>query len=273
MYKTILLYLPSVESAQVIANEAALLARQHGAKLIGSHSVVRITVYGGIPADVLAHHNERERREAEAVQVIFEEAAQRHELDHEWRARPAKDTDVFREIVAQCRSADLVISPAKDFADPLGHWYDLPERLAMETGRPLLLLPRDRSVEGFGKRIIVAWNGSRESARSAFDALPMLRVADSVCVLTLAAHPDSPLSVGAEEFTATLKRQGVKAELAFVGATARPDGEELLAQAKERNCDMLVMGFYGRSRLSEMLWGGVTRHVLKEMSIPVLTSH
>lgn len=65
----------------------------------------------------------------------------------------------------------------------------------------------------------------------------------------------------------------MKAELAFVGATAKPDGEELLAHAAERNCDMLVMGFYGRSRLSEMLWGGVTRHVLKAMSIPVFTSH
>jgi hypothetical protein len=54
MYKTILLYLPSVQSAQVVAGEAAQLARQHGAMLIGAHSVIKITVYGGLPADVLA---------------------------------------------------------------------------------------------------------------------------------------------------------------------------------------------------------------------------
>jgi nucleotide-binding universal stress UspA family protein len=273
MYKTILLYLPSVQSAQVVAGEAAQLARQHGAMLIGAHSVIKLTVYGGIPADVLAQHNERERREAEAVKFIFEDAAKRYDLPHQWRARPAKDTDAFREIVAQCRSVDLVVAPGKDFGDPLGHWYDLPERLAMETGRPLLLLPRDRTVETFGKHIMVAWNGSREATRAAFDALPMLQAADSVCVLTLADRLDSPLSAAAEDFTEALKRQGVKADLALVGATAKPDGEELLAHAAERNCDMLVMGFYGRSRLSEMLWGGVTRHMLEAMSIPVLTSH
>jgi nucleotide-binding universal stress UspA family protein len=237
MYKTILLYLPSVQSAPVVADEAAQLARQHGAMLIGAHSVIKLTVYGGIPADVLAQHNERERREAEAVKFIFEDAAKRYDLPHRWRARPAKDTDAFREIVAQCRSVDLVVAPGKDFGDPLGHWYDLPERLAMETGRP------------------------------------MLQAAGSVCVLTLVDRLDSPLSAAAQDFTAALKRQGVKADLAFVGATAKPDGEELLAHATERNCDMLVMGFYGRSRLSEMLWGGVTRHMLEEMSIPVLTSH
>jgi nucleotide-binding universal stress UspA family protein len=273
MYKTILLYLPSVQSAQIVVNEAAELARQHGAMLIGAHNVVKITVYGGIPADVLAQHNEREQREAEAVKLIFEEAARRHDLPHQWRARPAKDTEAFREIVAQCHGVDLVIAPGKDFADPLGHWYDLPERLAMETGRPLLLLPREKAVASFGKHIMVAWNGSREAARAAFDALPLLQAATSVCVLTMADSIDSRLPTAAEDFTAALKRHGVKAELAITGATSRPDGEELLAHARERDCDMLVLGFYGRSRFSEMIWGGVTRHVLQQMTIPVLTSH
>jgi nucleotide-binding universal stress UspA family protein len=273
MYKTILLYLPSAQSAEVVANEAAQLAREHGATLIGAHSIVKITVYGGIPDDILAQHNERERREAEAVKFIFEEAARRHGVPYEWRARPAKDTEVFREIVAQCRSVDLVVAPGKDFDDPLGHWYDLPERLAMDTGRPLLLLPRDRTLTSFGKRIMVAWNGSRESTRAAFDALPLLQAAESVYLLTLADSLDGPLVGGAEDLTAALKRQGVNAELALVGATSKPDGEELLARAAERLCDMVVMGFYGRSRLSEMLWGGVTRHMLKAMTIPVFTSH
>jgi nucleotide-binding universal stress UspA family protein len=273
MYKTILLYLPSVESAQVIASEAAQLAQRHGAMLIGAHSIIKLTVYGGIPDDILAQHNERERREAEAVKLIFEETARRYGLAHQWRACPAKDTEVFREIVAQGRSVDLVVSPGKDFTDPLGHWYDLPERLAMETGRPLLLLPRNRAVASFGEHIMVAWNGSREASRAAFDALPMLQAASSVCVLTLLDSLEGPLAMQAEEFTAALKRHGVKAELALVGAAAKPDAEELFAHAAERDCDMVVMGFYGRSRLSEMIWGGVTRHMLGATTLPVFTSH
>jgi len=120
---------------------------------------------------------------------------------------------------------------------------------------------------------MVAWNGSREATRAAFDALPMLLAADLVTVLTLADKLDGPLGAGAEDFTAALKRHGVKTELAVVGATTKPDGEELLGHAAKRGCDMLVMGFYGRSRLSEMLWGGVTRHMLRGMTIPVFTSH
>lgn len=273
MYKTILLYLPSVPSAQTIIDEAAQLAHAHGATLIGAHSVIMITVYGGIPEEVLAEHNERERREAEAVKSIFEDAARRYDLPHQWRARPARDTDAYRDIVSQCHGVDLVIAPGKDFSDPLGHWYDLPERLAMETGRPLLLLPRDRAVPSFGKRVTVAWNGSREAARAAFDALPILQAADSVCVLSMTKTLDGQRQAAAEDFTAALQRHGVKAELAVVDASPKPDGEELLAHAMERGSDMLVMGFYGRSRFSEMIWGGVTRHVLKNVTIPVFTSH
>ena len=273
MYKTILLYLPSVEAAEVVSMEAAALAQTYGATLVGVHNTIRITVYGGIPQDVLAHHNERERRDAEAIKFIFEDVAKRQQVAHEWRSRVAKDVDAFREIVAECHAADLVVAPAKDFADPLGHWFDLPERLAMETGRPLLLLPRNRPVQSFGKRIMVAWNGSREAARAAFDAMPMLQSADYVCVLTIADSLAGRRSASANDFHAALVRQGVKAELEVVGAMTRGDGEELLDHAASRDCDMLVMGFYGRSRFSEMIWGGVTRHVLEAMTIPVFTAH
>jgi nucleotide-binding universal stress UspA family protein len=273
MYKTILAYLPSTHSAETVAMEAARLAQQHGGLLIGAHNTIKITIYGGLPDDVVAEHDARESKEADAVKFIFDDVAGRHDVAHEWRNRPAKDTDAYRDIVSQSHAVDLVVAPGKGFRDPLGHWYDLPERLVMETGRPVLLLPRERRAESFGKRIMVAWNGSRESARAAFDALPLLCAADSVSVLTIADNLEGTLPTSAADFTAALLRHGVKGELAVVGGTKKPDGEELLSHVAERNCDMLVMGFYGHSRLREMVWGGVTRHVLKAMNVPVFTSH
>jgi nucleotide-binding universal stress UspA family protein len=62
-------------------------------------------------------------------------------------------------------------------------------------------------------------------------------------------------------------------EPALTGDTKAPDGEEILSQVAKRNCDMLVMGFYGHSRLRQMVWGGVTRHVLAAMQVPVFTAH
>jgi nucleotide-binding universal stress UspA family protein len=273
MYKTVLLYLPSTHSAETVAVEAAKLAKQHGATLIGAHNVITITVYGGLPADIIAEHNERERKEAEAVRAIFEDVAKRYDLPHEWRNRPARDTDAFRDIVSQCHGVDLVVAPGKDFHDPLGQWFDLPERLALEGGRPVLMLPRDRQIDGLGKRILVAWNGSRESARAAFDAMPLLKAAESVSVLAICESPEGRLAASAKDLTAALQRHGVKAELASVAGTKKPDGEELLGHVAERNCDLLVMGFYGHSRLREMVWGGATRHILKAMTVPVFTSH
>ena len=273
MFKTILLYLPSTQSAEPVSTAAAQLAKQHGAKLIGAHNTIKITVYGGIPEDIRAQHNERERKDAEAIKAVFEDVAARHGIEHEWRNRPARDTDAYKDVVRQSHAVDLVVAPGKDFHDPLGQWFDLPERLAFETGRPLLMLPRERPIQSLGKRVVVAWNGSREAARSAFDAMPFLRSADAVCVLTMADSLDSAATASANDFAAALTRHGVKTELLAVGGTKRPDGEELLDHVAQRNCDLLVMGFYGRSRLREMIWGGVTRHVLHHMTVPVFTSY
>ncbi len=273
MYKTVLLYLPSTHSAETVSVEAAKLANLHGATLIGAHNTISITVYGGLPADVVAEHNERERKEAEAVRAIFEDVCGRYDVPHEWRNRPARDTEAFRDVVSQCHGVDLVVAPGKDFHDPLGHWFDLPERLALEGGRPVLLMPRDRQIDSLGKRVLVAWNGSREAARAAFDALPLLKAAESVSVLAICESLEGRLAASAKDVTAALQRHGVKAELANVIGTKKPDGEELLAHVADRDCDLLVMGFYGHSRLREMVWGGATRHILKVMSVPVFTAH
>jgi nucleotide-binding universal stress UspA family protein len=273
MYKTILLYLPTTQSAQAVATAAAQMAQQHGATLVGLHPVIRFTVYGGISEDIAAQLDERDRKAADAIKFVFEDLAVRHKLAHEWRSWRARDVDAFRDLAAQCRTADLVVAPGKDFHDPLGHWFDMPERLALETGRPLLLVPRGLNGTGFGRRIMVAWNGSREAARAAFDALPLLRAAESVSILTVADRLENALAASAKDFAAALRRQGLKAELAFAGASRKPDGEVILDNLADWRCDMLVMGFYGHSRLREIVWGGPTRHILEKMNMPVFTSH
>jgi nucleotide-binding universal stress UspA family protein len=271
MFKTILLYLPSADAAESVATSAAKLAERHGALLIGAHHSIKIVVYGGVPENILGQQEARERELADAVRVIFEDVARRQNIAHEWRHRTARDTDAFRDVVAQSHAADLVVVPGKDFSDPLGHWFDLPERLVMESGRPILLIPRERTFDSFGKRVMIAWDGSREAARAAFDALPFLRQADAVFVTT-AGDTQQP-AASAAAFTANLQRHGVKAETVVAASGGKSDSEALRTALADRNCDMLVMGFYGHSRLREMVFGGFTRDVLKNMTVPVLTAH
>jgi nucleotide-binding universal stress UspA family protein len=125
------------------------------------------------------------------------------------------------------------------------------------------------------RRAIVAWDGSREAARAAHDALPLLRLAEEAIVLIVDAR-DLGARAGQQpgaDVAAHLARHGVGARVKRVTSGGTGIGELILAQAGEEGADLLVMGGYGHSRLREMLVGGVTRHVLEHTTVPVLFAH
>jgi nucleotide-binding universal stress UspA family protein len=271
MYKTVFAYLPSVKSAPLLAGLAAELAARHGARVIGAHNSAKFMIYGGIPEDFAALRAQEQREAADAIEQAFAEAATSRGVGRVWRHRVLKDTDAFADIVAAARTADLVIAGGAGEDDPLGHWYDLPLRLVLETGRPVLLVPADYGQTGFGERVTVAWNGSREAARAAFDSVPLLKTAKSVRVLSINSTQESTENPS-DALAVVLAEHGVKVEAEAV-ATAGSEADALLEDVARSGSDLLVMGCYGHSRWREMALGGVTRHVLNTMKTPVLMSH
>ena len=152
----------------------------------------------------------------------------------------------------------------------------------MLSPRPVLTTPSKGPHADLGRRILIAWNGSREAARATHDALPFLIAAESVVVLTVDAAGDAH-SPGANIAT-HLARHGVNVDLHKRTSVRHPPaqarraakmnvGEVILSAAADYNADLLVIGAYGHSRLRETVLGGVTRHVLSHMSVPVLMSH
>ena len=272
MYKTIFTYLPSPQTADNLSEVSAFLAETHRAHLIGAHNSARISLYGGVPSDVLAQHNHSQRETAKTIEQSFEKATTARNLSHEWRHKALNDTEVLGDIIHQARIADLVVACVNDKSDPLSSFHDVPIRLVLETGRPVLLVPANTQMKTVGQRITVAWNHSRESARAVFDALPLLRTAVSVEILAVNPKQDSAASPG-EDLASALSRHGVKARAVVVNAAARSEGDELTAALTLHESDMLVMGCYGHSRLREMVLGGVTKYVLGRMTMPVLLSH
>ncbi|MBN8909554.1 MAG: universal stress protein, partial [Rhodospirillales bacterium] len=121
----------------------------------------------------------------------------------------------------------------------------------------------------------VAWNASREAARAVNDALPLLEGAKLVTVVAInprqgiGGHGDVP----AADIVLHLARHGVKAEAAHTVANDISDGEALLSYAADLGVDLIVAGAYGHSRAREMVFGGVTRTLLSEMTVPVFLSH
>jgi nucleotide-binding universal stress UspA family protein len=139
----------------------------------------------------------------------------------------------------------------------------------------VLVLPYIGPAASFGERAFVAWDASREAARAVNDALPLLRRAKQVGVLTVNPRP-WPFGHGEEpggDIGLHLARHGVKVEVQRIEAPDIDPGNAILSHLADRSADLLVMGAYGHSRLREFVLGGVTRTILGEMTVPVLMSH
>jgi nucleotide-binding universal stress UspA family protein len=173
------------------------------------------------------------------------------------------------------RYADLVIAGQVDPRDP--EWADLrlPERVVLESGRPVMVIPFIGAPQPIGKRIMVAWNASREAVRAVNDALPLLVDADTVEVLAInppvgeAGDGDIPCA----DICLHLARHGINAIAESMQAEDIQVGDLLLSRAVDRGVDLIVMGAYGHSRFREIVLSGVSRRLFKHMTTPVLFSH
>ena len=144
-----------------------------------------------------------------------------------------------------------------------------------ETGRPLLVAPPE-TPKAIGRHIAIAWNGSPEAIRAVIAAMPFLLRADKITVLTTASESRDDQreeEISGDEFANYLSWHRLKVDIRAFDSTASAAGEILLTQAGECNADMLVMGAYTHGRLHNLIYGGITRHVLQNTPIPVLMRH
>ncbi len=157
----------------------------------------------------------------------------------------------------------------------MGSQPDLPERLTLASERPLLVVPYIGVSSMPGSKVLLCWNGRREAGRAAAGALPLLKKADQVSVLTIAASNDEEEARAAAlpEFMAWLGRHGVKASPQHDSADDSDIGDIILSRAADGSADLVVMGLYGHSRTREMVMGGASRTVLASMTVPVLMAH
>jgi nucleotide-binding universal stress UspA family protein len=145
------------------------------------------------------------------------------------------------------------------------------ESALFESGRPVLIAP-PTSPRSLGTNVLVAWNCSTEQARTMADALPILRMAERVTIVTVEGATVAGPS--GEEMARSLKINGVPAEpVTLKPSGKRIAGEVLLAKADELGCDLIIKGAYTQSRLRQMIFGGTTRHILANAKLPVLMAH
>jgi nucleotide-binding universal stress UspA family protein len=181
--------------------------------------------------------------------------------------RPGAEFDTF--IGSYGRVFDLIVLGRPGRAAQNPRMAPL-EAALFESGRPVLIVPPTLRKE-LGHNVLVAWNGSTEQARTNAFAMPLLRGADEVTVLTVEGGM-TPGPTG-DEAALHLVRNGVPATAVTVAPAGRTTGEAILDHAKLRGCDLIIKGAYAQSRLRQMIFGGATRHILAHATLPVLMAH
>jgi nucleotide-binding universal stress UspA family protein len=277
MYKTILVHLNDERRAKTVLAPALALARRSEAHLIGLYAYPAMPPmppmalpYG---TDVLAGVATAAREEAERIRKIFDEAVAGQTLVPEWRTLKVTHADLGAAVMEHARAADLVMASQSDPDWDLSPVLDFPERLALESGRPVLMVPRVGSYAKVGERVLIAWNGKRESARAVFDALPILTAAAHVKILTINDAGRDETTLPDTEIAASLARHGVKVTSQRIVLPGTGVADEILNRAADDSSDLLVMGAYGHSRFRELVFGGVTRGITRQMTLPTLLSH
>jgi nucleotide-binding universal stress UspA family protein len=275
-FKTILVHLNRQSRAQAVLEPALDLARRHASHLVGIY--VRPGIQSTLIADnlpsvsALEAEANAERRDEEDIAATFARMTQNQPFSAEWRALEPLHSDLAGTVLQHAYAAHLVIASQNDPDWARSSLLDFPERLVLESGRPVLVVPYVGSYREIGKNVVIAWKAGREAARAVFDALPVLESAKSVRILRITERREE-LAGNEAEIAATLARHGVHPEVRTSYATDIGVGDELLSRLADLGADLLVMGAYGHSRLREYVFGGATRHIARHMTVPTLFSH
>jgi nucleotide-binding universal stress UspA family protein len=276
-FKDILVHVDSTPASAVRLRLGISLARRFGARLCGLH----VTPDPDVPpyfkpsavARIAKLYRESAREAAVLAEAHFREAIKGLDVDAAWQSI---EGDIAGVLAERARFSDLLVLGQHDTENPPTiAAFTTPERVVVDAGTPILVVPTRGSFDDMGRHVLMAWDGSRESARALRDAMPLLRAAERVSLLAIDPnrqghmHPDANLA----EVMAHLARHGVPAKTTEVSFGEKNVTNILLVQAAQLRADLLVMGAYGHPRLLEFWLGGTTQDLLNRAPIPVLMSH
>jgi nucleotide-binding universal stress UspA family protein len=276
-YKTILAVLDTPQNAPQITGFAMALAEQFSAHIIGVHAETLAAVPLIAPMEIpdpaaVQVLQEVAQKETAEVERIFKERTAREGLSTECRSFISTAGYSSTSVLETARAVDLIVASQSD-PSHADHRADL-ETFLFESGRPMLFVPYTINEPPPIRRVLVAWNGSREAARATFDSLPFLKAAESVEILVI-DPPDRghhTHELAGSQIAATLARHGINVTLTQETGGGTPTAAAIENRLADNSIDLLVMGGYGHARWWEFLFGGVTRSMLDSMTALTLLS-
>jgi nucleotide-binding universal stress UspA family protein len=269
MLKDIVVHLTGSDEDEVRISYAEIVSERYEAHLRGLYVYSMPEVVTADPSMVImpaiSSLYDEYAAQAEKNLKRLKERFSRLTMPHDVQQLDVLSGGVGQLLATKARASDLFIAtrPYGDPADDL----NVEVAVLLGSGRGCLFVPpKGKGSAGFGS-IVVAWDGSREAARAVSEAMPFLRRAVQVVVVTVSEEKDGFRQI---DIARHLSRHGISVTLNNLDNGPEGVGAALLAETKRLGADLLVMGGYGHSRLREWVLGGATRHVLKHADISVL---
>ncbi|MGO4714095.1 universal stress protein [Bradyrhizobium sp. 2TAF24] len=245
----------------------------HVAGVAFTHAGIPPFVLADVPADVIQKLLDESAAVARQAADHFQQAAARSRLSIEQHVFADTDllpSEVFSDMA---RRFDLGVIMQSDGEKGV-HNDLLIETALFGSGRPVMLVPYIQRDGLKLDRVVCCWDGGRPATRAIHDAMPLLKRA-RVVELLIVTNDRKPAErdVRGLEIGRHLARHGLKVEVEVVPAAGIGVADVITSHIADCGANLLVMGGYGHSRLREVVLGGATRGILKEMTVPVLMSH
>jgi len=267
--RSILLHVDATAGSSERLALAHALADRHQASvttLFGAQSETVEASFAHSAGAALAAAESRPEPHARERDLLQDRLRQRESM---WCEAPGHA--IVGAMVAEAIYADLLVLGRQVEGEAGGPPAGFVESVILQSGTPAVVLPYPHRKLAIGNRMLVAWDGSLQAARAVRSALPLLRLAERVQVVTwgpqLHVAPVSRL-----DLPAWLRRQGIAAHVQLRPASAKL-AQELAAMALDDDTDLVVMGCYGHSRFRERIFGGVTRASLVQLPVAVWMAH
>lgn len=227
---------------------------------------VAMDPFGG--SFVLPANLQELRAEEAAERSEIEEKLAREGISWDWQHY---NGDLVQTLLSASRLADVTVltrtmAVPKDSGAPLPIAADV----AVHSKGLVLAVPPELGAFDCCGKAVIAWNGSYEAAHALRSAVTLLAQAQEVNIVTVDEDESGFPATDASEY---LSRHGISSELHEWPRKDRTVEETLMAAVSELNGSYLVMGAYGRSRLRETLFGGVTKYLMAQCPVPLLLAH
>jgi nucleotide-binding universal stress UspA family protein len=285
LFQDVLVYQDeSAAAANALAYAQGVLTSDDGnvaCLMFGFMSPYPSTIYMEATPDIWLAAQQRAAQEADATERRLKARYASTGTSPELRRKDVVGGEAGSILAVHCRYADAVVigwskrdSVKTVNRDGTEFERDLFRAVLFEAGRPVILVPETYKAKHPPKRILVAWSPVREATRAVHDALPLLKAAELVTILVVSeagaitGEDDAGADIGRH-----LARHDVQTEVKHVPASGRTVQNVIADEARYLGADLIVLGGYGRSRLSEWVFGGVTRDMMADLKTPVLMAH